>query len=95
MLREWISILRQRLGALAHRRRLERDLEDEIAFHLAMREQELRSSGADSGAAARGARRRFDNRASIKESTRELGTFRMAESVWSETPGACRCWRNC
>jgi len=38
---------RQRLGAATKRRQLERELNDEVAFHLAMREQKNRAAGMD------------------------------------------------
>jgi hypothetical protein len=41
-----------RLHALLRRRQLDRDLEDEIAFHLAMREEQLRASGQPQAAGA-------------------------------------------
>ena len=37
-----LNRLRLRLRAFFHRRRLEKDLEDEFAFHRAMREEALR-----------------------------------------------------
>ena len=37
-----------RLKALVRRRELDRDLDDELAFHLAMREQKLREQGLSS-----------------------------------------------
>ena len=45
MLGEWISAFWLRVKALVKRRELDRDLEDELAFHLAMREQKLREQG--------------------------------------------------
>ena len=56
---EWLSSLRLRLRALVRRRQLERDLEDELTFHLAMREEQLRNGGASdahTAAAPRGGR---------------------------------------
>lgn len=38
-----LSSIWHRLVALLRRRRLERDLDDEVAFHLAMREADLRA----------------------------------------------------
>ena len=73
-------MLRQRLRALVHRRQLDRDLEDELAFHLAMREEKLRESGED----PRHARKRFGNVTATKETTRELWTFQIVESIWSD-----------
>ena len=40
--------LRLRIKSLIHRRRLDADLEDERAFHLAMREEKYRAAGATS-----------------------------------------------
>jgi hypothetical protein len=40
-----LTSLWRRLLALALRRRLERDLDDEIGFHLAMRREELERTG--------------------------------------------------
>ncbi|MPY87056.1 MAG: FtsX-like permease family protein [Luteitalea sp.] len=70
---EWLSSLRLRLRALLRRRQLEQDLQDEVAFHLAMREDQLRTSGAiDAGA---GARRRFGSVTKIREDLREAWAF--------------------
>jgi predicted permease len=70
---EWLISLRYRLRALLHRRQLERDLDDEVTFHLAMREEQLRSSGArDAGA---GARRRFGSVTRIREDLRDVWAF--------------------
>ena len=44
MFDEWISELRQRWNALFRRRQLDRDLEEEMAFHQAMREDQLRET---------------------------------------------------
>jgi len=62
---EWISSLRLQLRALLRGRQLDRDLQDELAFHLAMREEQLRATGDED---ARGhARRRFGNVTRIRE----------------------------
>src|SRR5262245_13022868 len=73
---EWVSSLRQRVRALLRRRRLEQDLQDEMAFHLAMREAQLRASGAaDAGIDAR---RRFGSTVRIGEELRD---------AWAVAPG--------
>jgi predicted permease len=70
---EWLSSLRLRLRALLQRRTLEQDLQDEVAFHLAMREEQLRKSGAlDADARAR---RRFGNVTRVREDLREAWAF--------------------
>ena len=75
-MREWFSQLWLRLRTLARRNQLDRDLDDEIAFHLAMREQKLGDPGS--------ARRRFGNATSTKETARELWTFPLLESIWAD-----------
>jgi macrolide transport system ATP-binding/permease protein len=66
---EWLKSLRHRLQALLQRRQLEQDLQDEVAFHLALREEQLRTSGTiDAGP---GARRRFGSVTRIREDLRE------------------------
>jgi predicted permease len=70
---EWLSSLRLRLRALLRRGQLEQDLQDEVAFHLAMREAQLRRTGArDAGVAAR---RRFGSVTRIREELHEIWTF--------------------
>src|ERR1019366_6100019 len=54
------------------RRRLESDLEDEMQFHLAMREERERAAGASLGDARAAARRQFGNVTSVTETCREL-----------------------
>ena len=61
--------LRLRLRALVRGRRQDQDLQDEIAFHLEMREAQLRQSGADDAPTA--ARRRFGSFARIREEMRD------------------------
>jgi putative ABC transport system permease protein len=71
-----------RLRALFHRRQLDRDLEDELAFHLTMREE----NGLDTVAA----RRRFGNPTSIKEACRDMWTFGWIEAFWQDVRYGCR-----
>jgi putative ABC transport system permease protein len=72
-MREALHALRLRVKALLHRRRLDRDLEDELAFHLAMR--------ADSQAEARAP---FGNPTSLKERCRDIWTFVSLETFWQD-----------
>ena len=50
MFSEWLNEVRLRLEALLRRHQLERDPDDEFAFHLAKREEKYRAegNGADS-----------------------------------------------
>ena len=66
---EWFSSLRLRLRALFMRQQREQELQDEVAFHLAMREQQARASGALDARAD--ARRRFGSVAKIQDEVRD------------------------
>src|SRR5258707_2552635 len=57
-----------RFKALLRRRQLDRDLQDELKFHLDMR-------------AESGARRRFGNVALLKETCRDMWTFEWLETI--------------
>ena len=50
-----------RLKGLFKRRQLDRDLEDELAFHLAKREQRNLETGMEANEARYAARRQFGN----------------------------------
>ena len=78
-MREMLTRLRLRWRTLWKRRQLERDLEDELAFHLAMR--------------AEGARRAFGNVALVKEDLRDQWTFRAIENFWRDLRYAARMLR--
>ena len=78
------------LTALVRRRRLERDLDDELAFHLAMRQQRLMADGVGAEQAQREARRRFGNVMAVKEEMREMWTFPSIESAWQDAAYALR-----
>jgi hypothetical protein len=68
---EWLNSLKLRLKMLTRRRQLETDLDDEMAFHRAMREANAAKTGV----------RRFGNVTSLKEQCREQWTFPAAESI--------------
>jgi predicted permease len=79
MLTEWIRAEWLRVKALAKRRQLERDLEDELQFHLTMREEKLR--GEESRESARAAaRHKFGNVVLLKEVCRDMWTFHSIEN---------------
>lgn len=83
-----LSELRRRLLALFRRNRLERDLDDELAFHLAMREAEYARSGTSDPRQA--ALRQFGNVARLREEVRDMWTFPSPESVWADVRFAAR-----
>ena len=86
MLLERLCALWLRAKALVHRRRLDRDLDEELAFHLAMRAPKY----GDDPAAHRAARRQFGNPARIRETCRELWTFATLETLWQDLRYAVR-----
>lgn len=79
-----ISIFK-RLGAMARRRNIDREVDDELAFHLAMKE--AAGKGADP---ARAARRQFGNVALYQEQTREMWTFPSLDSIIQDIRYALR-----
>jgi predicted permease len=84
MLSEWISALRLRTKMLFRRRQLDRDLNDELQFHLAMREQKLADAGMPADEARFAARREFGNAIQAKEANREIWTFPFIETLWQD-----------
>jgi putative ABC transport system permease protein len=79
-----------RLTAVFRRGRIERDLREELDFHLAMRASDL-ASHAEPGADTRSAAlRKFGNRTLITEEIRDMWTFPSIESVWYDVRYAIR-----
>ncbi len=71
----------QRLVALVRRRRIADEIDDEIAFHIAMRRDELERGGVSPAEADRRARRQFGNVTRLGEDMRETWTFPTLESL--------------
>ena len=86
MLLERLGAIWLRIKALLHRRRLERDLDEELAFHLAMRARKY----GENPAAQAAARRQFGNPTRIRERCRELWTFAALETLWQDLRYAVR-----
>ena len=70
----------RRATAVFARRSRERDLREEMEFHLSMRQQALERKGEPADAARRHARAQFGNVALYKERTYEMWTFPSFES---------------
>src|SRR5277367_3491239 len=87
---EWLNEVWVRVKALVMRKRLERDLEEELQFHLAMREEKNRALGLAGKDAQAAARRRFGNVALVKEDCRENWTFTWMETIWQDVRYAAR-----
>ena len=73
-----------RIKLLVKRKQLDRDLDDELAHHLAMRERRNREAGMEGDEARYAARRQFGNTASLKERSREMWTFVSLETLWQD-----------
>jgi predicted permease len=78
---EWLNQSWLRVKAIWKRSQLDRDLNDEVAFHLAMREEKNRHSGIAPLEARYAARRQFGNATSLKERSREMWTLVSLEGL--------------
>lgn len=81
---EWPTTIWLRLKALLKRRQLERDLEDELAFHLALRAEREETSPSAGRWSQAAAKKRFGNVARVKEVCRDMWTFAWLESFWQD-----------
>lgn len=86
----WLTEAWLRVKALVMRKRLERDLEEELEFHLAMRTEKNRALGIGPSDAKAAARRRFGNVTLVKEDCRETWTFTWFETLWQDVRYAAR-----
>ncbi len=76
----------------ASRNRISRDVQDEIAFHLAMREERLRAQGHSDADARAGARKRFGDVVRVADECEAIGSEReqtlqraeLLQSVWQD-----------
>ncbi len=82
-----------RLKALFRRRQFEQDLQDEMAFHLAMREEKLRTTGDNSKASA-AAHKEFGNPTLVREHCREMRSFATLETIWQDLRYGARLLRH-
>jgi putative ABC transport system permease protein len=90
MAREWLTETWLKVKALVKRRRLERELEEELAFHLAKRAEKNRRIGLVASDAQAAARRRFGNVTLVKEDCREMWIFTWTETLWQDVRYAAR-----
>jgi predicted permease len=82
-----------RLRTLLRPGRRVRDIDDEIAFHLAMRQAEHERDGLAPEIARRTAARQFGNVTALKEQTRDMWTFPSFESLVQDLRYALRTLR--
>jgi predicted permease len=90
MARERLTEAWLRVKALAKRRRLERDLEEELQFHLAKRAEKNRELGLGEADAQAAARRRFGNVSLVKEDCRQMWILTWIETLWQDVYHAAR-----
>jgi putative ABC transport system permease protein len=77
----WAKQFLARLRSFCHRNQLDRDLNDELAFHVAQRADKNRAAGMDAAQAHYAAHRQFGNATQIKERTTRMRTFAAFEDV--------------
>ncbi|HET9317234.1 MAG TPA: ABC transporter permease [Vicinamibacteria bacterium] len=82
-----------KLAALLRRRRLERDLDEELRFHLERRAQAFAADGLGDDDARLAAERRFGNALALKEACRDAWTFPRAEAFVQDARIALRALR--
>src|SRR5450759_3553994 len=78
------------LGRLFHRKRTNRDLDEEIQAHLAMATRDRIEQGEEPQAAGLAARREFGNRTLIQEITRDMWRWNSLETLWQDARYALR-----
>jgi putative ABC transport system permease protein len=82
--------IRARIRALLARRRHERDLDDEIRFHLEEEAEARREAGLSVDEARRAARRDFGNVTAIREATHDAWGWTWLESAVQDVRYGCR-----
>lgn len=87
---KWLNSLRLRLRALTRRHQLEQDLDDEMSFHLAMREAKERQAGIPADQARLRARRQFGNVGVLKNRTRDVWIWPWLQDAGQDARFAAR-----
>src|SRR4029077_15609500 len=83
-MQDWLKQTWARLKCVVKSERLNRDLDDELAFHLAKREEANRAAGMDAQEANYAAKRNLGNVTRLKEVSREMWTFASLETMWQD-----------
>src|SRR5262245_30216673 len=71
----------RRLLSMLRRRRYEREMDEEMRFHLEMQIEQNLEAGMAPGEARFAARRQFGNQTWLKEVSREMWSFRFIETL--------------
>jgi putative ABC transport system permease protein len=90
---EGLGKLWRRFLFLFQRKRLSRDLEEEMRFHLESQTQQNCAAGMDPGQARYAARRRFGNTALLKERSLEIWGWSALDRLLQDLKLAGRAWR--
>jgi hypothetical protein len=90
MLQEHLTSLWLRIKTLVMRRKLDRDLDDELRFHLVMRQQKFEKAGLSVAEASAAAQRRFGNLTLLRETSRSLWDFEWLGALSRDLRYACR-----
>jgi len=86
--------LLRRIAALFHRSSIDREIDDELQAHLAMRAEDNVAAGMTPEAAARDARLRFGNPAATRERVEHIDVATGLDSVWRDIRYAVRGYVN-
>jgi putative ABC transport system permease protein len=86
----WLARLRRRARLVIDRRAMERDMDDEMRFHLDMEAEELARFGATAEEARRRARVRFGGVARYQDEAREASVGRWIEELRQDARYALR-----
>ena len=82
--RRWIHAIPARLKAIVYRRRTEQDLDDELAFHVAMQTRANAGEGMSDAEAYRRARIEIDGVEQTKERSRDVLPLRWARDAMQD-----------
>jgi len=91
-----VSLLKEivrRAGYLGRRSQFDRELDDEVQFHIETRAEELQREGVPPAEALQRARREFGPRARMSEDTRSAWQFQWIEDFWRDLSYAERAFR--
>jgi hypothetical protein len=83
----------RRLAGFFRRDKLDRDLEDEMRFHLEMKAKRNREAGIPAEEARHAARRQFGNATLLREQSRDAWAWRRLEELARDTRFAARMFR--
>src|SRR5215831_10023389 len=89
----WASVIAARLRGLFGHNRMERDLDDEVRFHLEMQIEDNLKTGMDPAEARNAAMRSFGGIEPMKETYRERNAYAWVETIAQDLRYAMRTLR--